>query len=109
VVLCLWGCWTSRSCPRTYLPLTLHHRRAPSLRSAFTGLLGTMSSSDSLPAPRDFGLPLIRAVSRPTSGPPGRVSRVPPHSFTTCRRQYPGDVQTPLRTHRSLSVAFAVT
>ncbi len=66
LALCHWGCWFSRPCPRAYLRPRRNQSRAPSLRRLLTAFPGTMSPLDSLPAPCDFGLPLIRAVFRLT-------------------------------------------
>src|ERR1700710_1727961 len=71
VVLFHWGCWSSLTCPRTYLPPRHDQSRIPSLRRVVLhAFSGTMNPSDSLPAPCDFNLPALypRALSDLTAG-----------------------------------------
>jgi hypothetical protein len=108
LVLCLWGCWVLRPCPRTYLLLRHDQSRVPSLqRFLLPAFLGTVNPSDSLLAPSNFGSALY-AWSLPDIGcqvgsllfraslSPRAVAHTPERS-----RARPGS-------RRTLSVAFAV-
>ncbi len=63
-MLCLRGCWTSPSCPHTYLHAQARPKQGPFPRPELSpGVNSSMSPSDSLPTRAPLRIPLIGVVS----------------------------------------------
>src|SRR5580658_8932887 len=89
------GDWSLPTCPRTFLLAQLDQSRVPSLqRVVLRAFSGTTNPSDSLLALRGFSRPALSAQSWPDSRRPSRVSPVPHLALKTCRRPYPGEIQS---------------